>query len=79
MSSYSNTETSLAISTLYIIYVYHEGSERLLLAALGFYKVCGRSCTGKCCGDHLICLRKGSRGLVVPRAGFALFYSTPKR
>ena len=29
---------------------------------LGFYKVCGRSCIGNYCGDHLICLRKGSRG-----------------
>jgi len=29
---------------------------------LGFYKVCGRSCIGKYCGDHLICLRKGSSG-----------------
>jgi len=47
---------------LYIIYVYHEGPERLLLAALGFYNVCGRCCIGKYCGDNLICLRKGSRG-----------------
>ena len=29
---------------------------------LGFYKVCVRSCIGKYCGDHLVCLRKGSRG-----------------
>jgi len=29
---------------------------------LGFYKVCGRSCIGKYCGDHLICMQKGSRG-----------------
>jgi len=29
---------------------------------LGFYKVYGRSCIGKYCVDHLICLRKGSRG-----------------
>jgi len=30
---------------------------------LGFYKVCGRSCMGKYCGDHLICLQKCIRGL----------------
>jgi len=29
---------------------------------IGFSEVCGRFCIGKYCGDHLIFLRKGSRG-----------------
>jgi len=47
---------------LHIIYVYHEGENVCSSLTLGFYKVCGRSCIAKYCGDHLICLRKGSRG-----------------